>query len=117
MPQFGLIREATRAFNVPCIEQEGFEADDLIATYARQAREAGADGHHRLVRQGPDAARRRRVAMLDTMKDKAHRRGRGHGEVRRAAGQGRSRCRRWPAIRVDNVPGVPGIGVKTAARS
>jgi DNA polymerase-1 len=42
VPQFGLIREATRAFNLPCIEMEGFEADDMIATYARQAREAGA---------------------------------------------------------------------------
>ncbi len=38
VPQFGLIRDAVRAFNVPCIEQEGFEADDLIATYARQRR-------------------------------------------------------------------------------
>ena len=37
IPQFGLIRQATRAFNLPCIEMEGFEADDLIATYARQA--------------------------------------------------------------------------------
>ena len=36
-PQFGLIRDAVRAFNVPCIEMDGFEADDLIATYARQA--------------------------------------------------------------------------------
>ena len=43
IPQFGLIREATRAFNLPCIEMEGFEADDLIATYARLACEAGAD--------------------------------------------------------------------------
>ncbi len=43
MPQFPLIREAVRAFNVACIESEGFEADDLIATYARLAREAGAE--------------------------------------------------------------------------
>src|SRR5690606_26211893 len=41
VPQFPLIREATRAFNVPCIEKEGFEADDLIATYARLASERG----------------------------------------------------------------------------
>ena len=43
VPQFGLIREATRAFNLPCIETEGFEADDIIATYARQAEAVGAD--------------------------------------------------------------------------
>src|SRR5690606_35221746 len=43
VPQFGLIREATRAFNLPCIEQQGYEADDIIATYARQAEQAGAD--------------------------------------------------------------------------
>ncbi|MEN0086856.1 MAG: DNA polymerase I, partial [Pseudomonadota bacterium] len=42
-PQFGLIREATRAFGVPCIETEGYEADDIIATYARLAAEDGAD--------------------------------------------------------------------------
>lgn len=43
IPQFGLIREATRAFSLPCIEMEGFEADDIIATYARLACETGAD--------------------------------------------------------------------------
>jgi len=42
VPQFPLIRDATRAFNLPCIEMEGFEADDLIATYTRLAREAGS---------------------------------------------------------------------------
>ncbi|MGO8264370.1 hypothetical protein ACC763_40630, partial [Rhizobium ruizarguesonis] len=41
--QLGLIREATRAFNLPCIETEGFEDDDIIATYARQAEATGAD--------------------------------------------------------------------------
>src|SRR5690606_28826579 len=43
IPQFGLIRHATRAFDLPCVEMEGFEADDLIATYARLATEAGAE--------------------------------------------------------------------------
>ena len=43
MPQFPLIREATRAFNVPASRCDGCEADDLIATYARLAREAGAE--------------------------------------------------------------------------
>ena len=42
IPQFPLIREATRAFNLPCIEKPGLEADDIIATYARLARVAGA---------------------------------------------------------------------------
>ena len=43
IPQFELVREAVRAFNVPAIEMPGFEADDIIATYARMAKEAGAD--------------------------------------------------------------------------
>src|SRR5436305_5471918 len=42
IPQFGVIRHAVRAFDLPCLEQAGFEADDLIATYTRQACEAGA---------------------------------------------------------------------------
>ncbi len=56
-PQFGLIRKAVKAFNVASIEQSGFEADDLIATYARLGAAAGADVTIVLVRQGPDAAR------------------------------------------------------------
>ena len=59
IPQFALIREAVRAFDLPCLEQGGFEADDLIATYARAGRRARRDHHHRLLRQGPDAARDR----------------------------------------------------------
>ena len=43
IPQFALIREAVRAFNIACIEMEGYEADDLIATYTRLAREQDAD--------------------------------------------------------------------------
>src|SRR3974390_3819534 len=42
IPQFALIRSAVRAFDLPCLEQSGFEADDLIATYVREARERGA---------------------------------------------------------------------------
>src|SRR5882757_11129274 len=42
IPQFGLIRDAVHAFDLPCLEQGGFEADDLIATYAREACDAGA---------------------------------------------------------------------------
>ena len=66
IPQFGLIRQATRAFNLACLEQEGWEADDLIATYAKQASEARRLRHHRLLRQGPDAARAARRARWST---------------------------------------------------
>src|SRR6516164_7690870 len=70
IPQFPLIREAVRAFDLPCLEQAGFEADDLIATYVRQACEGGASGIivssdkdlMQLVKDG--------VIMYDTMKDK-----------------------------------------------
>ena len=64
IPQFPLIREAMRAFNVPCIEMGGYEADDLIATYARLAGEARRDRQDRLVRQGSDAARDRQESPL-----------------------------------------------------
>ncbi len=60
IPQFPLIREAVHAFEIPCLEQAGFEADDLIATYARLAMRGQGDDDHRVVRQGPDAARRQR---------------------------------------------------------
>ncbi len=59
IPQFGLIREAVHAFDIPCLEQGGFEADDLIATYVRAGLRARRQRHHRVVRQGPDAARER----------------------------------------------------------
>src|SRR6185312_12388494 len=70
VPQFPLIRDAVKAFNVACIEQNGFEADDLIATYAKGALAAGGDvtivssdkDLMQLVQSG--------VSMLDTMKNK-----------------------------------------------
>ena len=113
-PQFGLIREATRAFNIPSIEQEGFEADDLIATYARHAREAGATclifssdkDLMQLVGNG--------VIMYDPMKDKRI----GAPEVFEKFGVQPDRVIDVQALAgdsVDNVPGVPGIGIKTAA--
>ncbi len=55
IPQFPLIREAAKAFNVTVCELGGYEADDLIATYARMAVEAGGHVHDRFLRQGPDA--------------------------------------------------------------
>ena len=56
LPQFALVREATAAFGVPAIELADWEADDLIASYAREAVAAGGHVDHRLLRQGPDAA-------------------------------------------------------------
>ena len=114
VPQFGLIREATRAFNVPCIEQAGFEADDLIATYARQAADHGArvtivSGDKDLMQLiGPN------VGMIDTMKNKMF----GEAEVFEKFGVGPDKVIEVQSLAgdsVDNVPGVPGIGLKTAA--
>ncbi len=114
VPQFGLIREATRAFSVHCIEQEGFEADDLIATYARQAADMGArvtivSGDKDLMQLiGP------KVGMIDTMKNKIF----GEAEVFEKFGVGPDKVVEVQSLAgdsVDNVPGVPGIGLKTAA--
>ncbi len=114
VPQFDLIREATRAFNLPSIELEGYEADDLIATYSRQAVEAGAKVT--VVSSDKDLMQliSDKISMLDPVKlqlqsfeaveakfgvtpDKVV-------DVQSLAGDS-----------TDNVPGVPGIGVKTAA--
>lgn len=114
IPQFGLIREATRAFTVHCVEQEGFEADDLIATYARAAAAQGArvtivSGDKDLMQLiGP------RVGMIDTMKNKTF----GEPEVVEKFGVGPDKVIEVQSLAgdsVDNVPGVPGIGLKTAA--
>jgi DNA polymerase-1 len=114
IPQFGLIREATRAFCVHCIEQEGFEADDLIATYARSAAASGArvtivSGDKDLMQLiGP------RVGMIDTMKNKVF----GVDEVHEKFGVGPDKVIEVQSLAgdsVDNVPGIPGIGLKTAA--
>jgi DNA polymerase-1 len=114
-PQFGLIRQATRAFNVACVEQENYEADDLIATYARQAVEAGATC--RIVSSDKDLMQliRPGVALYDTMKDKEI----GEAEVLEKFGVPPSKVIDVQALSgdsVDNVPGVPGIGVKTGAQ-
>ncbi len=115
IPQFELIREATRAFNLPCIELEGYEADDLIASYAKLARAAGLEvtvvssdkDLMQLVRPG--------VAMLDPVKNRAI----GPKEVEEKFGVPPEKVIEVQALAgdsVDNVPGVPGIGVKTAAQ-
>ena len=57
VPQFPLIRDATRAFSLPCIEEDNLEADDLIASYAREATRRGWEVDDRELRQGFDAAR------------------------------------------------------------
>ena len=114
-PQFGLIRKAVAAFNVASIEQAGFEADDLIATYARQAAEAGADVT--IVASDKDLMQLvgNGVTMFDTMKDKRI----GLAEVMEKFGVGPDKVIDVQALAgdsVDNVPGVPGIGIKTAAQ-
>ncbi|MGQ0486212.1 MAG: DNA polymerase I [Hyphomicrobiales bacterium] len=113
-PQFGLIKQATRAFNVPAIEQDDYEADDLIATYARQAAEAGATC--RIVSSDKDLMQlvRPGVSLYDTMKEKEL----GEAEVLEKFGVAPHKVIDVQALSgdsVDNVPGVPGIGVKTGA--
>jgi DNA polymerase-1 len=113
-PQFPLIREATRAFNLPCLEMGGFEADDLIATYARQAVEAG--GRVTIVSADKDLMQLvgPGVEMFDTLKAKRI----GPDEVVEKFGVPPERVVDVQALAgdsVDNVPGAPGIGIKTAA--
>ncbi len=114
-PQFAIIREATRAFNVACIEKDGFEADDLIATYARLAEEAGA--HVTIVSSDKDLMQlvTERIIMFDQMKDKIIR----SADVVEKFGVGPDKMIDLQALAgdsTDNVPGVPGIGAKTAAQ-
>src|SRR5262245_4798578 len=114
-PQFPLIREAVRAFDLPCLEQLGFEADDLIATYVRQACEAGASAT--IVASDKDLMQLVTdcVVMYDTMKDRRI----GIPEVIEKFGVPPQKMIEVQALigdSTDNVPGVPGIGVKTAAQ-
>lgn len=115
IPQFPLIREAVQAFNLPCIELEGYEADDLIATYAKQASEAGQEVI--IVSSDKDLMQliNDKVSMFDAMKNKTI----GRDEVIEKFGLGPEFVIDIQALAgdsVDNVPGVPGIGVKTAAQ-
>jgi DNA polymerase I len=114
IPQFPLVRDAVRAFNVACIEKERYEADDLIATYAVQALDAGADVT--IVSSDKDLMQivSPGIIMYDTMKNKAI----GEAEVVERFGVPPSKVIEVQALigdSSDNVPGVPGIGVKTAA--
>ncbi|MDB5519436.1 MAG: polymerase, partial [Tardiphaga sp.] len=115
IPQFSLIRDAVRAFDLPCLEQIGFEADDLIATYAREAGERGATTT--IVSSDKDLMQlvTDKVTMYDTMKDRRI----GIPEVIEKFGVPPNKVVEVQALAgdsVDNVPGVPGIGVKTAAQ-
>ena len=115
IPQFALIREAVKAFDLPCLEQIGFEADDLIATYVREACERGAtttvvSSDKDLMQLVTDC-----VTMYDTMKDRRL----GIPEVIEKFGVPPEKVVEVQALAgdsVDNVPGVPGIGIKTAAQ-
>ncbi len=115
IPQFELIRQATRACNLPSIEMAGFEADDLIATYARLAKAAGIEvtvvsSDKDLMQLVGDG-----VTMLDPMKNRSI----GRDEVIEKFGVGPEKVVEVQALAgdsVDNVPGVPGIGIKTAAQ-
>ena len=115
IPQFALVREAVKAFNVASVEMEGYEADDLIATYAREAAEQGAEVT--IVSSDKDLMQlvNDRVALFDAMKNKVI----GAEQVVEKFGVGPEKVIEVQALAgdaSDNVPGVPGIGVKTAAQ-
>src|ERR1700687_740849 len=116
IPQFPLMRDAVKAFGLTPIEERGFEADDLIATYARSALAEGADvtivagdkDMMQLIRPG--------IAMYDPMPGRE--RWIGPKEVQEKFGVGPEKVAEVQALAgdsTDNVPGVPGIGIKTAA--
>src|SRR5271165_1905643 len=114
VPQFALVRRATAAFGVCQIELADFEADDLIATYARHAVEVGAKVT--IVSSDKDLMQlvNDEVTMLDPIKNRPI----GVAEVHERFGVGPEHVIDVQALcgdSVDNVPGVPGIGVKTAA--
>ncbi|MBX2804559.1 MAG: DNA polymerase I [Hyphomicrobiales bacterium] len=117
VPQFSLIRDAVRAFGLLPIEQKGFEADDLIATYAQIGAEAGAtvmmiSGDKDLMQLVNSS-----VGMFDPMPGNERRIG--HDEVVKKFGVGPDHVVDVQSLcgdATDNVPGVPGIGVKTAAQ-
>ncbi|MEZ5939703.1 MAG: DNA polymerase I, partial [Hyphomonadaceae bacterium] len=114
-PQFPLVRRAAIAFGTPAIEQQNFEADDLIATYARQAEARGA--RVTIVSSDKDLMQlvTDKVSLYDSMKDR-------HlwaPEVIEKFGVPPEKVVEVQALcgdSVDNVPGVPGIGIKTAAQ-
>jgi len=128
-PQFPLIRDATRAFSLPCIEEQGFEADDLIASYAKAATRKGWDvtivssdkdlmqliGQCAQDHLEPGVTEGGCIDMLDTMKDARI----GRAEVIEKFGVPPEQVGDVLALMgdsVDNVPGIYGIGPKTASK-
>jgi DNA polymerase-1 len=114
VPQFPLVREATRAFGVSCLELPGYEADDIIAAYACKVRDLG--GEVLIVSSDKDLMQLvgDRVSMLDTMKNLKI----GPDQVFEKFGVAPDKVVEVQALcgdSVDNVPGAPGIGIKTAA--
>ncbi|CCQ75349.1 DNA polymerase I [Magnetospira sp. QH-2] len=115
IPQFDIIRQAVEAFNLPAIDHDGFEADDIIATYARLAVAEGANVT--IVSSDKDLMQLvgDRVTMLDAMKNRVI----GPEQVKEKFGVGPDKVIEVQALAgdsADNVPGVEGIGVKTAAQ-
>jgi len=115
IPQFPLVREATRAFGVPALELDGYEADDLIATYAKQVAEAG--GEVIIVSSDKDLMQlvNEQISLFDPMKSLKI----GREQVIEKFGLGPEKVVEIQALAgdsVDNVPGAPGIGIKTAAQ-
>ncbi|MET0250524.1 MAG: DNA polymerase, partial [Sphingobium sp.] len=115
VPQFPMIRDATRAFSLPCIEEAGFEADDIIASYTKAAVAQG--WHVTIVSSDKDLMQliQPGVDMYDTMKNER----RGADYVVAKFGVGPEKLGDVLALMgdsVDNVPGVPGIGPKTASK-
>src|SRR5947199_4955651 len=117
VPQFPLIRVATRAFSIPCIETEGLEADDIIACYVTEAKKAGwrvtivSSDKDLMQLIDEDAG----IDMLDTMNDRRI----GREQVLEKFGVPPDKVGDVLALMgdsVDNVPGVPGIGPKTASQ-
>jgi len=119
VPQFPMVRDATRAMGLPSIELHNYEADDIIASYACEAAKQGIavtivssdKDLMQLVGAGADGVR---IQMYDPMKDRDI----GPAEVMEKFGVGPDKVVEVQALAgdsVDNVPGVPGIGIKTAA--
>src|SRR3954470_11114729 len=116
VPQFPMIRDATRAFSIPCIEEAGLEADDIIACYVTAAKEAGWKvtivSSDKDLMQLVEAGH---VDMLDTMNDRRI----DEAAVNEKFGVGPEKVGEVLALMgdsVDNVPGVPGVGPKTATQ-
>lgn len=115
VPQFPMIRDATRAFSLPCLEEAGFEADDIIASYTKAAVARG--WHVTIVSSDKDLMQliQPGVDLYDTMKNER----RGADYVMGKFGVGPEKLGDVLALMgdsVDNVPGVPGIGPKTASK-